>query len=379
MSLNLLANVNAQFSRFQLLGSSGGTSSLTTEIVWPNLEMWRAQETKSAYCIANPHDEFGSGREGFLLVLLTGATGFLGRRVVPKLLARHHEVRCLVHSPGGERLLDQGDIDVHYGSILDFDSLSKAMHGVQSVVNLVGIIRPRRGASFDQMHRQGTVNIVEAAKYAGVREIVQVSAMGATADPRYPYLHTKRLGELAVIGSGLEYVILRPSVIFGPGDEFLTALAGLVRLGPVVPVIGGGKNRMQPVAVEDVATCVVSSVGNSLIKRKTINLGGPHQLNFNDLLDEVALAMERKIRRVHIPKPLALPAVGLMQQLMPRPPTTTGQLKMLEIRNVASVNDVEQAFGFTPRPLRGNIGYVNSLTFNDALKMTLGLSMPRGG
>ena len=312
-----------------------------------------------------------------MLVLVTGATGFLGRRVVPELLARHHEVRCLVHTPGSERLLDQGGIDIHYGSITDRESLNHAMHGVQSVVNLVGIIRPRRGVSFDQMHRSGTANVVEAAKEAGAREIVQVSAMGATTDPKYPYLSTKRLGELAVAGSGLEYVILRPSVIFGRGDEFLTPLAGLVRLGPVVPVIGDGRNRMQPVAVEDVAACVASSVGNSLIRSKTINVGGPQRLSYDDLLEEVALAMGKRIRRVHVPALFALPVVAMMQSLLPRPPITTGQLKMLSIRSVAGNKDVEQAFGFTPRPLRGNIDYVNSVRFGDALRMTLGLSMPR--
>lgn len=312
-----------------------------------------------------------------MLVLVIGATGFLGRRVVPELLARHHNVRCLVHSPGKERLLGQGDVDVHYGSILDTDSLEQAMEGVDSVVNLVGVIRSRRGATFDQMHRLGTSNIVEAAKRAGTKEIVQVSAMGATEDARYPYLNSKRQGEIAVIESGLDFVIVRPSIMFGQGDEFLTALAGLVRLGPIVPVIGSGKNRMQPVAVEDVAECVASSAGNSLIKRRVVHLGGPNQVSYNELLDEVAAAMNREIRRIHVPLPLAIPAVATMQQLLPRPPMTIAQLKMLAIRSVARGQDIEQAFGFTPRPLRGNIDYVNSVSLGDALKMALGLSMPR--
>ena len=178
-------------------------------------------------------------------------------------------------------------------------------------------------------------------------------------------------------GSGLPYTILRPSVIFGEGDEFLTALAGLVRLGPVTPVIGGGRNRMQPVAVEDVARCVAASVGNSLLKGKTLSLGGPHRLSYNDLMEEVALAMGRRLRRLHIPTALAWPAVAVLQNLLPRPPVTTAQLRMLDIRNVAEGRDMEQEFGFTPKPLRGNIDYVNSVGFGDAVRMTLGLSMPR--
>ena len=312
-----------------------------------------------------------------MLVLVTGATGFLGRRVVPELLARRHQVRCLVHSPGRERLFDHREVEIHYGSVLNPESLGPAMHGVQSVVHLVGIIRTGRGSPFDRVHRQGTAIVAEAAKEAGAREIIYVSAMGATSDPKYPYLHSKRQAELHITSSGMDYTILRPSVIFGEGDEFLTALAGLVRLGPVAPVIGSGRNRMQPVAVEDVARCVADSVGNSLVKGRTINLGGPHRLSYNDLLEEVALAMGRRLRLAHIPTAIAWPAVALLQNVLPRPPVTTAQLRMLGIRNVAEGPDMEQAFGFTPKPLRGNIDYVNSVSFGDALRMTLGLSMPR--
>ena len=313
-----------------------------------------------------------------MLVLVTGATGFLGRKVVSELVGHHHQVRCLVHSPGRERLLDQWGVEAHYGNISDTESIAQAMYDVQSVVHLVGIIRPRRGATFDRVHRQGTANVVEAAKTSGAREVIYVSALGATANPAYPYLHSKRQAELRVTGSGLDYTVLRPSVIFGPGDEFTNALAGLVRLGPVVPVIGSGKNRMQPVAVEDVAQCVAASVGNSLVKGKVLDVGGPDRLNYNELLDEVALAMGKTIRRVHVPTPLAWPAVALMQGLVPRPPVTTGQLRMLGIRSVAEGQDIEESFGFTPKPLRGNIDYVNDVGYGDAFRMTLGLGMPRG-
>ena len=310
-------------------------------------------------------------------VLVTGATGFLGRRVVAELLARHHQVRCLVHSPGRERLLDGWDVDIHYGNIMDGDSISQAMYDVQSVVHLVGIIRARRGLSFDQVHRQGTANVAEAASVGRAREIIYVSALGATPNPAYPYLHSKHQGELRIINSGIPFTILRPSVIFGPGDEFLTALAGLVRLGPVVPVIGSGRNRLQPVALDDVAHCIADSVGNSLVKGKTLSLGGPNRLSYNDLLDEVALVMGRSIRRIHIPVVLAQPLIAVLQGLLPRAPMTTGQLKMLGIRNVAEGRDIEESFGFTPKPLRGNIDYVNEVGFGDALRMTLGLGMSR--
>ena len=310
-------------------------------------------------------------------VLVTGATGFLGRRVVAELLARHHQVRCLVHSPGRERLFDGWDVDVHYGNVLDAESVNRAMYDVQSVVHLVGIIRARRGLTFDMVHGQGTAIVAEAASAGGAREIIYVSALGATANPAYPYLHSKRQGELRILNSGIAYTILRPSVVFGPGDEFLTALAGLVRMGPVVPVIGTGRNRMQPIALDDVTRCIADSVGNSLVKGKTLNLGGPDRLSYNDILDEVAIAMGRKIRRIHVPTMLAEPMIAVMQGLLPRVPLTTGQLRLMGIRNVAEGRDIEESFGFTPKPLRGNIDYVNAVSFGNALRMTLGLGMPR--
>ncbi len=312
-----------------------------------------------------------------MLVLVTGATGFLGQRVVPELLARHHQVRCLVRSPGKERLFGQQDVEVYYGGIQDPESLRQSLDGVQSIVHLVGIIRPGRRASFDLVHRQGTSNVVDAARQAGVREIIFASALGASTNAYFQYFHSKRQAELRITSSGLGYTILRPSVIFGKGDEFLTALAGMVRLGPIVPVIGSGLNRMQPIAVEDVARCIAESVGNSLVKGKTLSVAGPQRLNYNELLDEVALAMGKRIRRVHLPVALAWPAVAVSQSLLPRPPLTVAQLKMLGVRNVAEGRDVEREFGFTPRPLRGNIDYVNDVRFGDALAMTLGLGMSR--
>ena len=284
---------------------------------------------------------------------------------------------CLIHSPGKERIFDHRTVEVHYGSVTDPDALRQAFHDVQAVVHLVGIIRSRGRNTFDFIHRQGTANVIAASQEAGVREVIYVSAMGAMQDPSYAYFYSKRQAELEVVNSGIGYTILRPSVIFGEGDEFLTALAGLIRLGPFVPVIGSGRNRMQPVAADDVSRCVAASVGNSTVRGKIINLGGPHRLSYNDLLDEVALAMGRRCRRVHIPTALVKPAVAVLERLLLRLPVTTDQLKMLGIRNVSEGRELENAFGFTPKPLRGNIDYVNSVTFGEALRMVMGVPRPR--
>ena len=311
-----------------------------------------------------------------MLVLVTGATGFLGRRVVQELLDRHHEVRCLVHVPGRERIFDHRAVEVHYGNILDPSSLAPAFYNVEAVVHLVAIIRPTRRLTFDLVNRQGTVNVVAAAKDAKVREFHHVSAVGAANDPSYPYHYSKWQAEQEVVTSGLPFAIIRPSIMFGQGDEFINALAGLVRLFPLVPVIGSGKNRFQPIAVEDLASCIGMSLERQELKGRTLDLGGPDRFSYNEIVSEVALAMGKRRLRVHLPTGPVFLAVTLLQNLMRRAPITTDQIRMLGLRNVAEVGEVERSFGFTPRPLRGNIDFVNSVGFLDSLQMVLGL-MPR--
>ena len=307
-----------------------------------------------------------------MLVLVTGATGFLGRRVVPELLAHRHEVRCLVHTPGRERIFPPRSVDVHYGSVLDPNAVAAAFYDVEAVVHLVGAIRQQRGRTYDRINRQGVVNVLAAAKDAGVKHFIYVSVIGANSNPSYPYLYSKWRGEQAVVNSGLPYTILQPSVLFGPGDEFLNALAGLVRVFPLVPVVGSGRNRLQPAAAEDVARCIAYTVGRESLQSRTIELGGPHQLAYNEIVAIVARTMGKRRLRFHIPVWMMYPSTALMQWLLARPPVTTDQLRMLAIRSVADVGVVEEIFGFTPQPLEGNIDYVRSVGIRDGINIISG-------
>jgi uncharacterized protein YbjT (DUF2867 family) len=308
-----------------------------------------------------------------MLVLVTGATGFLGRRVVQDLLEHRYQVRCLVHTPGRERIFPDRSVNVQYGSISDPDALSSACQGVDFVVHLVAVIRLHGGATFDQVNRHGTANLLAAAKEAGgVKHFIQVSAIGAADDPGYPYLYSKWQGEQEVSNSGLPYTIIRSSLIFGEGDEFINALAALVRVFPLVPVVGQGRNRFQPIAVEDVARCIVLALDRDDLKGKTIEIGGPQQLSYNEVVGLVARTMGKRRLRFHIPIWLMRGNVAVMERILPRPPITTEELRMLPIRNVAELNTVEETFGFTPRPLEGNIDFVKSIGFGDGLKISLG-------
>ena len=311
-----------------------------------------------------------------MVVLVTGATGFLGRRVVHELLERRHQVRCLVHTPGRERIFNHRAVEVQYGNVRDPASLSSAFYDVEAVVHLVGIIRRRRRNAFEEVHREGTANVLAAAKEAGASHFLHVSVIGAANDQTYPYLYTKWLGEQEVTNSGIPYTIFRPTVLFGEGDEFLNALAGLVRLFPMVPVIGSGKNRYHPLAVDDLARCIAITLGREDLQGQTLDLGGPKRMSYNEVVTEVASAMGKRRLRFHLPVWLMYVAATVSQGIMPRPPITTDQLKLLSIRSVAELGVVDRVFGFTPRSLEGNIDFVNSVGVADGIQMLLG-SMPR--
>ena len=318
-----------------------------------------------------------TGPRFVMLVLVTGAPGFLGRRVVSELQARRHTVRCLVHTPGGERIFPDRTPDIYYGNVTDAEALAEAAKGVEIVIHLVAIIRQRRRATFKTINQVGTANVVAAAKESGVKHFIHISANGVANDVKFRYLYSKWQGEQAVINSGLPYTILRPTLMFGPGDEFLNTLAGLARIFPLVPVAGAGRNRYQPIAVEDVARCVALSVDRQDLKGKTLDIGGPDQLSYNAIVSIVARTLGKKRWRIHLPVWMMHLGALALQVFQPRPAVTVDQLRMLGIRNVGEPGIVEQSFDFTPRTLEGNIDFVRSVTAADGLKIALGIMPAR--
>ena len=310
-----------------------------------------------------------------MLVLVTGATGFLGRRVVRQLQEHGHDVRCLVHTPGLERMFPERTVDVHYGSVLDADVLSELFYDVGAVIHLVSTIGQFRGVTFDQVNRQGVANVVASAVANRVKHFIQVSVIGATNDPAYAYFYSKWRGEREVAGGGVPYTIIRSSLMFGEGDVFINPLAALTRGFPLGPGGGAGRNRFQPIAVDDVARCIVSAVDREDLKGKTIEIGGPQQLSYNEIMAGVARTMCKRRLRIHLPMGLGYRAAATLGRLKKRPLATSDQLRMLATRNVAEPGTVEQTFGFTPRTLEGNIEYVKTIGFGEGLRVAMG-SMP---
>jgi NADH dehydrogenase len=285
-------------------------------------------------------------------VFVTGATGFVGRAVVQALRAEGHAVRCLVRRGSEPDLHGFEAIERVEGDILDpAAALEADIRGCDTVVHLVGIIReyPSRGVTFERIHHEGTRNLVQAAAAAGARRFLHMSALGTRAGARSRYHQTKWAGEEAVRGSGLAWTIFRPSIIYGPGDGFLSLLAGMVRRLPVVPVLGDGRNRLQPVPVEQVAAGFARAVRHEASTKQTYSVAGPDALSMVEVLTMLGTALHRRVRLARVPLTLVRPMAAALHRL-PSFPVTPDQLLMLEEDNVGDPQSFYTAFKLTPVP-----------------------------
>src|SRR3990172_5081421 len=290
------------------------------------------------------------------MILVTGGSGFIGRRVVARLADGGNGVRVLAR---GQRQAEQPNgVEAVNADVLSGAGLSEAMSGVDKVVHLVAIIRESGGQTFEGVIQRGSERVVADAKLAGVRKLVYVSAIGAQDNPTYPYLRAKWWAERAVASSGIKYTILRPSIVFGEGDEFINALAGLVRYNPIVPVAGNGRAKFQPIWVEDLVTCIVASLDEDAQDGATLELGGPEHLTYDEMLDIVKQALGKSRLKAHVPLALMRPLAQVMEWVLPKPPVTAEQLKMLALDNTTDTNSVMLSFGFQPRRLADSLDYI---------------------
>jgi uncharacterized protein YbjT (DUF2867 family) len=288
-------------------------------------------------------------RQGVILV--TGASGFIGRNVVSELAAAGRSVRALVRDARGASVLEGVDCELAAGDVTDSASLRAAMDGCEAVVHLVAIIHGR-AAEFDRVIAGGTGNVVRAGQDAGVRRLVHMSALGvdATTKDAVPYYRAKWEAEQLVAASGLEHVILRPSFVFGPTGGALARFLRVARLAPVTPVAGSGRQRLQPIWVGDLARGVRLALGAG---DGIVELGGPDVVDWNELWRRIKAALGTRRPAVHLPVWLLRPQ-ALLLELLPDPPLTRDQLTMLSLGdNIVSDGGAGQArLGLTdPIPL----------------------------
>ena len=272
-------------------------------------------------------------------VVVFGGAGFLGRRLVHRLVTEGMTVRVAVRHPDPARFelrsIGFDRVTVIPADVRDQASVAAALAGADAVVNTVSAYVEKGGATFEAVHVQGAETVAREAVAAGVARLVLVSGIGADADSGSPYIRARGRGELVVRKAFPGASIVRPGAMFGPGDALFGRLAELARWLPVLPLIGGGRTRLQPVSVEDVAEAVANIIADPGTVGRTYELGGPGVYTLRELV-MMTLQLTGK-RRLLIAVPFAVAKIqARLFELLPNPPLTTGQVDLLKADNVAS-------------------------------------------
>jgi uncharacterized protein YbjT (DUF2867 family) len=287
-----------------------------------------------------------------MTVLVTGGTGFVGPHVVHALRARDLPVRALVRDPErGSRFAAWG-VELVQGDVTDPASLAKALDGVDAVVHLVAIIKGSP-ADFERVMGQGTRNVVAASKDAGVRRFVLASALGLNERSKdaVPYFRAKWEMERATKESGLEYVIFRPSFVFGRDGGVLPTFVRLARFAPVTPIIGPGTQRLQPIWIEDAAAYYAASIDHAGAANRTFEIGGPDAPTWNEFWERLKRVLGTRRPSLHVPFGVMRVQATLTEKL-PGAPVTRDQLTMLELGdNVVSDPSAVETFQLPLVPL----------------------------
>ena len=290
------------------------------------------------------------------MILVTGGTGFVGSHLIKRMRAEGLPVRAIVRNPDKARGLTDLGVEVLRGDVSDQASLDKAAEGVERIVHLVGIIQESSGATFQTVHVDGTRNLLEAAKKNHVRHFFYQSALGTRPNAKSEYHRTKWAAEELVRASGISYTILRPSLIYGPGDQFTIRLAEMIRLSPLLPVVGSGKSKIQPIFIDDVVTCILTAVRSDCCFNEIYEIGGPQQLTYEEVTIAIADALGIHRPTVHVPLFFMKFMARTLPAVLPKPPVTTDQLIMLQEDNVCTLRDIRDAFGVEPVGFREGLG-----------------------
>jgi uncharacterized protein YbjT (DUF2867 family) len=273
------------------------------------------------------------------LITIYGGSGFIGRHVVRAIAKTGARMRIAVRRPelAGhlQPLGGVGQINAVQANVRFPASLAAPAEGADAVVNLVGILFPTGKQTFTAVQDEGARHVADAARKAGARALLHVSAIGAAADAPSVYGRSKEAGERAVLEAFPEAIILRPSIVFGPEDDFFNRFGALARIAPVLPLIGGGHTRLQPVYAGDVARAVVASLTGKAVAHAPYELGGPEVLTLREVMQRVLDYTMR--RRLLVPEPFWLAKLqAAFLQWLPKPPLTIDQVRLLETDNVVS-------------------------------------------
>ena len=287
------------------------------------------------------------------MLLVTGATGYIGRHLVARLVAQGERPRCLVRNPkSAANVLPADKVEFVQGDTTQATALQAAVAGVDTIIHAAFVTADRKALSshyYQETNVQGTANLIAAAKTAGVQRVIEISGLGTKPDKAGSYMEGRYQAEKMLIDSGLNWTIIRPSVLFGKGAPFISGLTSLLRAAPVVPLIGGGKTMFQPIYVEDVVTVIVKVLESpDTTNRQIYTIGGPEYYSFTQVFDLLLKTMGKSRPKVYAPTPLVAIGAAVMEAVLPKPPLTKAAMTLFSFDNTTDLDSVQRDFGFTP-------------------------------
>ena len=290
------------------------------------------------------------------MILVTGATGFIGSHLVSRLIEQGERPRCLVRDKQkGAHTLPIDHSEIVQGATTQSATLASAVHGIDTIVHAAFLTADRKesaGNRYEETNVHGTANLIKAAQDAGVRRIIEIGGLGTRPDKPGSYMQGRYLAEEMLKKSGLDWTIIQPSVLFGKDAPFIKGLTDLIQSSPVLPLIGGGKVKFQPIYVEDVVTVITKVLADAEhTSGKTYTIGGPEYYSFKQIFDELQSAMHTHRPQVYAPTPLVGLGAATMEAVLPKLPLTRAAMTLFSFDNTTDLNAVERDFGFKPMSL----------------------------
>lgn len=287
-------------------------------------------------------------------VAVLGGTGFVGHHLVKKLLETNHHLTLLVHRHLNKEI-SYDNINVIYGDIETIDSLDKAFENIDVVYHLVGIIAETKDKKFDKTVAEGTKNVVKACIEKGVKKIIYLSALGTSKSAKTKYHQTKYQAEQAIETSGLNFIIYRPSIVYGPGDSFISQLSKIIKWFPFTPVIGSGKYLFQPIFIDDLIQAMVLGLEIPEATGQIIDIAGPEKLEYLKILNIIKKVLRKKRLNFYIPITVMKKIAFCLEKIMKPSPITREQLLMMEMGNTGDISTMEKLFSIKPIDLENGL------------------------
>ena len=292
------------------------------------------------------------------MILVTGASGFLGRHLLRRLLGAGETVRCLCRpgSPGIEWLRPHS-VEVVLGHLHDADAVGQACRGVRHVIHLASPIREVRDTVIEQFHRRATACLVESARRVCIDRFLMVNPVGCGTSAGLPFLRSRGAAEDSLRESGLPFVILQSSLMFGEGDRLIWGIIRLLHRMGLLVIPGTGKTMLQPIWVGDVVSCLLRALHDDEVLDRTIPIGGPQHLTYEEIADQVAKMLNLPRVKIH----LSRRAVGWVSRVLEgvghNPFLGYRHLELLDVGTITALDAVKRAFGFQPMPLVEGVAY----------------------